>query len=55
MLDRLANMPPEAISSQEVYERLKAIPIEYEKEEIEEAELVGASQSVTLTHNNEEE
>ena len=55
MLDRLANMPPEAISSQEVYERLKAIPIEYEREEIEEAELVGASQSVTLTHNNEEE
>ena len=55
MLDRLANMPPEAISSQEVYERLKAIPIEYEREEIEEAELVGASQSVTLTHHNEEE
>ena len=53
MLDRLANMPPEAISSQEVYERLKAIPIEYETEVIEEAEFTGAS--MTLTHNNEEE
>lgn len=55
MLDRLANMPPEAISSVEVYERLKAIPIEYEAELIEDAELVGASHSVTLTHHNEEE
>lgn len=53
MLDRLANMPPEAISSQEVYERLKAIQIEYETEVIEEAEFTGAS--MTLTHNNEEE
>ena len=53
MLDRLANMPPEAISSQEVYERLKAIPIEYETEVIEEAEFTGAS--MTLTHHNEEE
>lgn len=53
MLDRLANMPPEAISSQEVYERLKATPIEYETEVIEEAEFTGAS--MTLTHNNEEE
>ena len=53
MLDRLASMPPEAISSQEVYERLKAIPIEYETEVIEEAEFTGAS--MTLTHHNEEE
>ena len=39
MLDRLANMPPVAISSQEVYERLKNIPIEYESEDIEEVEI----------------
>lgn len=55
MLDRLANMPPEAISSEEVIERLRNMPINYEKEEIEEAELIGASQAVTLTHSNEEE
>lgn len=55
MLDRLANMPPEAISSQEVAERLKAVKIDYEKEEVEEAEIIGATQSVTLTHQNEEE
>ena len=53
MLDRLASMPPEAISSQEVYERLKNIPIEYENN-VEEAEIIGAS-TLTLTENNEEE
>ena len=55
MLDRLASMPPESISSVEVYERLKNIPIEYENS-IEEAEIIpGALQSVKLTENNEEE
>jgi hypothetical protein len=53
MLDRLASMPPEAISSVEVYERLKNIPIEYEI--IEDAQLEGVPQTMVLTENNEQE
>lgn len=53
MLDRLASMPPEAISSVEVYERLKNIPIEYEN--IEDAQLEGVPQTMVLTENNEQE
>lgn len=54
MLDRLASMPPELTSPAEIMERMKTMRIQYENEEIEEAELIGAS-TVTLTHQNEEE
>lgn len=54
MLDRLANMPRELTSPAEIMERMKTMRIQYENEEIEEAEFIGAS-TVTLTHSNEEE
>lgn len=54
MLDRLASMPRELTSPAEIMERMKTMRIQYENEEIEEAEFIGAS-TVTLTHQNEEE
>ena len=51
MLDRLASMPPESISSEEIRDRLASMHIEYENEEIEEAQVI----EMTLTHQNEEE
>lgn len=53
MLDRLASMPRELTSPQEIMQRMKDMRIKYE-EEIEEAEITGAS-TVTLSHSNEEE
>ena len=49
MLDRLANMPPEAISSEEVIKRLDSIKVDYEEAEVLE------TQTMTLSHINEEE
>lgn len=54
MLDRLASMPRELTSPQEIMQRMKDMRISYENEEIEEAEFTGASK-VTLSHLNEEE
>lgn len=54
MLDRLASMPPELVSPQEIMKRMENMRIQYEKEDVEEAEIVGASR-VTLTHTNEDE
>lgn len=54
MLDRLASMPRELTSPAEIMERMKTMRIQYENEEIEEAEFTGAS-TVMLTHQNEEE
>lgn len=53
MLDRLASMPRELTSPQEIMQRMKDMRVQYE-EEIEEAEITGAS-TVTLSHSNEEE
>ncbi len=50
MLDRLANMPPRAISSEEVYERLKNTEVDYE-----EAEVLEDQNTVTLSHELEED
>lgn len=52
MLDRLANMPPRAISVEEVRERLASMHIEYEDAQIEETPRASV---MTLTHQNEEE
>lgn len=53
MLDRLASMPRTLTSPQEIMQRMKDMRVQYE-EEIEEAEITGAS-AVTLSHSNEEE
>lgn len=53
MLDRLASMPRTLTSPQEIMQRMKDMRVQYE-EEIEEAEITGAS-TVTLSHSNEEE